>query len=52
MTSSLGLSPALRIVLLLAGGSVALWGMSQYADYILSASFAILIALATDPLVN
>ncbi len=52
MSSSAGLSPALRIVLLLAGASIALWGMSQYAEYVLSASFAILIALATDPLVN
>lgn len=52
MIPSPGLSPALRIVLLLAGGSVALWGMSQYAAYVLSFSFAILIALAADPLVN
>lgn len=52
MTSQPVLSPAMRIVLLLAGASVALWGMSQYASYILSVTFAILIALAADPLVN
>lgn len=52
MTSSREFSPALRIILLLAGASIALWGMSQYAEYILSLSFAFLIALATDPLVN
>ena len=52
MTSQPTLSPALRIILMLAGASVALWGMSQYADYVLSLSFAFLIALATDPLVN
>jgi AI-2 transport protein TqsA len=52
MTSFGALSPALRIMLLLAGGAIALWGMSQYADYILSVTFAILIALAADPLVH
>ncbi len=52
MTSSGGFSPAFRIILLLAGGAIVLWGMSQYADYILSITFAILIALAADPLVN
>ena len=52
MTSHSPLSPALRIILMLAGASVALWGMSQYADYVLSLSFAFLIALAADPLVN
>lgn len=52
MTSFGGFSPAFRIILLLAGGAIALWGMSQYADYILSVTFAVLIALATDPLVN
>ncbi|MEI2690641.1 MAG: AI-2E family transporter [Anaerolineae bacterium] len=52
MTSASAFSPAMRIVLLLAGASVALWGMSQYASYILSLSFAFLIALAADPLVN
>ena len=52
MTTTPTLSPALKIVLLLAGGAVALWGMSQYADYVLSVAFAVLIALAADPLVN
>ncbi len=51
-TSQPVLSPALRIVLMLAAAAVALWGMSQYAAYVLSLSFAILIALAADPLVN
>ena len=52
MTTRPVLSPALRIVLMLAGAAVALWGMSQYASYILSLTFAILIALAADPLVS
>jgi AI-2 transport protein TqsA len=52
MTSQPTLSPALRIIIMLAGASVALWGMSQYADYVLSVTFAFLIALAADPLVN
>jgi len=52
MTSQSVLSPALRIILFLAGGAVVLWGMSQYAAYILSITFAFLIALAADPLVN
>lgn len=52
MTHPPTLSPALRITLLLAGAAVALWGMSQYAQYILSLTFAILIALAVDPMVN
>lgn len=52
MTSSKEMGPALRILLMLAAASVALWGMSQYASYILSVTFAILIALAADPLVN
>lgn len=52
MTSSPVLSPASRIILLLAGGAVALWGMGQYVDFILSLTFVILIALAADPLVN
>ncbi len=51
-TSQPALSPALRIVLMLAGASIALWGMSQYAEYILSLTFAFLIALAADPLAN
>lgn len=52
MTSESALSPALRIVLMLAAAAVALWGMSQYAAYILSITFAFLIALVADPLVN
>jgi hypothetical protein len=47
MTSSPVLSPALRIILLLAGGAVALWGMSQYVGFILSLAFALWIALVT-----
>jgi predicted PurR-regulated permease PerM len=38
--------------LLLAGAFIVLWGMSQYAAYILSITFAFLIALVADPLVN
>jgi predicted PurR-regulated permease PerM len=45
-------SPALRVILLLAGAFIVLWGMSQYAAYILSITFAFLIALVADPLVN
>lgn len=52
MTSSSVLSPALRVILLLAGAFIVLWGMSQYAAYILSITFAFLIALVADPLVN
>jgi predicted PurR-regulated permease PerM len=37
---------------MLAAAAIVLWGMSQYAAYILSVTFAILIALAVDPLVN
>ena len=43
-------NPSLRLILLLAGVAVVLWGMSQYASYINSAVLAVLIALATDPL--
>lgn len=52
MTSSTAFSPAMRIMLLLAAAAVMLWGMSQYAAYILSLTFAFLIALVADPLVN
>jgi predicted PurR-regulated permease PerM len=52
MTSSNSFSPALRILIMLAAAAIVLWGMSQYAAYILSVTFAILIALAVDPLVN
>ena len=52
MNSSTGLTPAVRIVLLLAGASVTLWGMSNYADYINSAMLALLIVLACGPLVD
>lgn len=52
MTSQPVLSPALRILLMLAAAAVVLWSMSQYAAYILSLTFAFLIALVADPLVN
>jgi predicted PurR-regulated permease PerM len=52
MTSSTSLTPALRILLLVAAAAVALWGMSNYATYINSAMLAVLIVLATGPLVD
>lgn len=52
MNSSTGLTPALRILLLLAGASLALWGMSNYASYINSAMLAVLIVLACGPLID
>lgn len=52
MNNSTGLTPAVRIVLLLAGASVTLWGMSNYADYINSAMLALLIVLACGPLID
>jgi len=42
----------MRILVLLAGASVALWGMSTYASYLNSAFLAILIVLACGPLVD
>lgn len=50
--SSPGVSPALRILVAVAGAAIALWGMSQYASYILAITFAMLIALAADPLID
>jgi predicted PurR-regulated permease PerM len=46
------MTPALRIMLLAAGASVALWGMSNYAGYINSAMLAVLIVLACGPLID
>jgi predicted PurR-regulated permease PerM len=48
----MGLTPAVRILLLLAGAAVALWGMSNYADYINSAMLAVLIVLTAGPLID
>ncbi len=45
-------SPALRILIMTAGATVALWGMSMYAGYINSAMLAVLIVLACGPLVE
>jgi AI-2 transport protein TqsA len=52
MNSSTGLTPAVRILLLLAAAAVALWGMSNYASYINSAVLAVLIVLACGPLID
>ncbi|MBK8047764.1 MAG: AI-2E family transporter [Anaerolineales bacterium] len=52
MNSTNGLTPAIRILLMLAAGSIALWGMSQYASYINAAAIAILIILACGPFVD
>jgi predicted PurR-regulated permease PerM len=52
MNNSTGMSPALRIILLVGGAAVALWGMSNYASYINSAMLAVLIVLACGPLVD
>jgi predicted PurR-regulated permease PerM len=52
MNTTNGLTPAIRILLLLAGGAITLWGMSQYADYINSAALAILIILACGPMID
>ena len=46
------LTPALRIMLLLAGAIIVLWGMSSYADYINAAMLAVLIVLACGPMVE
>jgi AI-2 transport protein TqsA len=42
----------MRILVLLAGASVALWGMSTYASYLNSVFLAVLIVLASGPLVD
>jgi predicted PurR-regulated permease PerM len=42
----------MRILMLLASASVALWGMSNYANYLNSAFLAIMIVLACGPLVD
>jgi predicted PurR-regulated permease PerM len=52
MTDSPLLSPAIRILLVVAAALVALWGMSQYAAYINSAMLAALIVLASGTLVD
>lgn len=52
MNSTTGLTPTARILLLLAGASVTLWGMSNYAAYINSAALAVLLALAFGPLID
>ena len=52
MNSSTGLTPATRILLMLAAASVTLWGMSNYASYINSAMLAVLIVLACGPLID
>jgi len=52
MNSTTGLTPALRILLLLAAAAVALWGMSNYAAYINSTALAVLIVLACGPLID
>ncbi len=50
MTNAPALTPAMRILFLLATAAVALWGMSNYADYINSGMLAVLIVLACGPL--
>ncbi len=52
MNNTAGLTPAMRILLMVAGASVALWGMSNYADYINSAMLAVLIVLTCGPMVD
>lgn len=52
MNNTTGWTPAMRILMLLAAASVALWGMSNYASYLNSAFLAILIVLASGPLVD
>lgn len=52
MSNTIGFTPAVRILLLLAAGFVVLWGMSTYAGFINSAGLALLIVLAADPLIN
>ena len=52
MNNATGLTPALRILLLVAAAAVALWGMSNYASYINSAMLAVLIVLACGPIID
>lgn len=52
MNSTTGLTPAVRILLMVAAAAVALWGMSNYASYINSAMLAVLIVLACGPLID
>ncbi len=52
MNTTTGWTPAMRILVLLAGTSVALWGMSTYASYLNSAFLAVLIVLASGPMVD
>lgn len=52
MNATPALTPAIRILLLLAGAVVTLWGMSTYASYINSAMLALLVVLACGPLVE
>ena len=52
MNSSTVLTPAMRILFLIAGAFVVLWGMSTYAAYINSGLLAVLIVLACGPLVE
>lgn len=52
MNHTTGWTPAMRILILLAGASVALWGMSNYAEYLNAAFLAIMIVLACGPLVD
>ena len=52
MNNTLTLTPAVRIMLLLAGAVIVLWGMSSYAAYINSAMLAVLIVLACGPVID
>lgn len=52
MNTGLAMSPAVRILVMLAGATIILWGMSTYAGYINSAMLAVLIVLACGPLVD
>lgn len=52
MNNTTGWTPAMRILVMLAGASVALWGMGNFADYINSAFLAILVVLACGPMVD
>lgn len=46
------MTPALRILLMMAGAAVVLWGMGMYAAYINSALLAVMIVLAFGPLID
>jgi len=52
VNNTIGWTPAMRILVLLAGASVVLWGMSTYASYLNSAFLAVLIVLASGPMVD